>query len=90
MPSGFLRKGNSFFSIAVLLLGATRNTSHTFYLISARHTVPDEEISWDDAMAVIEKSEEVYPEDRPSPAQLLAIRAARPTQTLAALVNESR
>jgi mTERF domain-containing protein len=66
------------------------NYAKRFLTESARHTAPDEEISWDDAMAVIEMSEEVFPEARPSPDQLLAIRATRPTQTLAALVNESR
>ena len=44
---------------------------------------------WDEAMEVVKKSEEWFPAYRPTERDLEKIRAARPTSTLASLVNDS-
>ena len=44
---------------------------------------------WDDAMKVVEKTEEIFPLQKQREEDFLKIRATQPTCTLASLVNES-
>jgi len=48
-----------------------------------------DDLQWDKAMDVIRASEEAFPVDRPTEEDLLSIRAAFPTTSLASLVNSS-
>jgi len=52
-------------------------------------TKEDVDLHWDSAMSVIHKSEEIFPPSRPTPDDLLQVRAAFPTTSLASLVNSS-
>jgi len=63
------------------------NLAERFIMESTKHSPLEGELHWDEAMTVIEKSEEVFPPEIPRREE---VRATRPTMTLAALVNESR
>eukprot|EP00088_Acartia_fossae_P032459 TRINITY_DN3322_c0_g1_i2.p1 TRINITY_DN3322_c0_g1~~TRINITY_DN3322_c0_g1_i2.p1 ORF type:complete len:417 (+),score=68.54 TRINITY_DN3322_c0_g1_i2:308-1558(+) len=56
-----------------------------------RHAVrANDDIDWNWGMPVIQKSEEVLPPDRPTYEELDSIRAAKPTRSLASIINDSK